>query len=117
MKADVITMEDVKQVMMEVQKQVSSTFPRNPTQEQVEALSCFFATLWSIITQMFTWLPPEEIKTVMINCGTWFAIGMLFGKSPELLVEILEKVKPAIEKKEMPDWLVAMLEEFRKYGR
>lgn len=59
--------------------------------DEGNALIAFINTLKSITDSVVAYLPPGERKEIKDVCGTFMDIGMLFGKSPRILVDILER--------------------------
>ena len=104
-----IVFEDLPKIMKEVTKEIVPIFGKVASTEEKLAFDTFVDTLSVLILKMFAYLPDEEKTDILINCGTWFAIGMLLGKSPKLLVEILNRVKPKIEPAEVPTWITDII--------
>jgi len=104
-KVPIIALEDLKEVMEEVTKELKPLLNKVATPEEQEAAATFFGTLANLTLDIFDYLPPGELDEVLTNCGTWFDIGVLLGKSPQLLLGILNRVNPKIEDREIPDWL------------
>jgi len=103
-KLPAIASEDLEKVMDEVTKDLKPLLNRELSIEEKKALDTFVGTLSVISLNIFDYLPPEQQDEILTNCGTWFDIGVLFGKSPQLLVEILSKVTPRLVGTEVPDW-------------
>ena len=59
--------------------------------DEANALIAFINTLRGITDTVLAYLPPGERKEIKDVCGTFMDIGMLFGKSPRILVDVLEK--------------------------
>ncbi len=108
-KVPVIALEDLPEVMEEVTKELKPLLSRVGTREEQEAANTFFGTLASLALDIFGYLPPEQQSEILINCGTWFDIGVLLGKSPQLLLEILDRVNPKVGDIGIPDWLANKL--------
>ena len=104
-KLPAVAPEDLGKVMEEVVKELKPLLSRLTREEDLANIT-FFGTLSALTLNIFDYLPPEQQEEILINCGTWFDIGMLLGKSPQLLVEILERVKPKVVDIEIPDWLI-----------
>jgi len=66
-------------------------------------------TLFRQSSVLFGYLPPEEQSHILTACGAWFNFGLLAGKDPGKLVDILEKANPVIEDIELPDWMWTMI--------
>ena len=108
-KVPVIALDDLPKVMEEVTKELKPLLSKVVTPEEQEVAHTFFSTLASLTLDIFDYLPPEQQEEILANCGTWFDIGVLLGKSPQLLLEILNRVNPQVEDTEIPDWLADKL--------
>ena len=73
--------------------------------EMKQAAMVFMGTLYRLTLNIFDWLPPEQQSEILTACGTWFDIGMLMGKSPLKLVDIIRNVKPRLINTDIPDWV------------
>jgi len=73
--------------------------------EMKEAEKVFLGTLYRLTLSIFDWLPPEQQFEILTACGTWFDIGMMMGRSPLTLVDILRNVKPRLINTDIPDWI------------
>ena len=105
----IISLESLREVMEEVTKELNPLLSRVVTREEQSAASMFFNTLAVLTFHIFDYLPPEEQKGILTSCGTWFGIGVLLGKSPKILREILDRVNPETGVTEIPDWLAERL--------
>jgi hypothetical protein len=92
-------------VMAELTRQLKSALGEGMTKEQQEAASIFYGTLCQLMMDIFGYLPAEEQSRIMVNCQTWLDVGMLIGKSPQKLVEILDAVNAEVETISVPDWV------------
>ncbi|MBA7700752.1 hypothetical protein ES703_109475 [subsurface metagenome] len=110
-KVRIIALEDLPEVMVEVAKELNPLISKVVTREEQNAASVFFSTLAALTHDIFDYLPPEQQDEILTNCGTWFDIGVLLGKSPQLLLKILDRVNPKIGNAEIPDWLASRLAE------
>jgi hypothetical protein len=108
-KLPAIVLEDGGMVMEEVTKELKPLLSTKMSTEEHRALNTFFGTLAALILDIFDYLPSEQQEEILANCGTWFDIGVLLGKSPKLLVEILDRVNPKVGNIEIPDWLADKL--------
>ena len=109
MKCKAITIESLKPVMEEVTQVLKPILEAHQTDDEIDALTVFLRTLLNIVNHLFSYLPPEEQKHILMACGTWFDVGFMVGRNPEKLVEILDKVNPAVEGVELPDWMWHMM--------
>jgi len=105
----VIERESLGPVMEELTRQIKPVLEESKTKDEKEAYNVFLGTLFSLASDIFSYLPPEEQSHILAACGTWFDVGLLVGKSPGKLVDILEKVNPAISNIELPDWMWSMI--------
>lgn len=104
-KVPTIALEDLTGVMKEVSKELKLVLSRALTREEQEAVTIFLGTLSAVALKTFGYLPSGQQDEILTHCGTWFDIGMLLGKSPKLLVEILKRVNPKVVGTEIPDRL------------
>ena len=108
-KLPIIVVEDMKKIMNEVTKESKHLLSKEMSINEQRVASTLFSSLSALTLTIFNYLPPEHQDEILTNCGTWLDIGVLLGKSPKLLVEILDRVKPKIEAVEIPDWLAFRL--------
>lgn len=59
--------------------------------DEANALIAFINTLKGVTDTVLGYLPPGERKEIKDVCATFMDIGLLFGKSPRILVDILER--------------------------
>lgn len=97
--------EGLAEIMEEVTKGIQALFDRDQTDGERRASNVFVGTLTSLSLKIFDYLPAEQQSELMTICGTWFDVGMLLGKSPKLLEEILSRVVPKLRVIEVPGWL------------
>ncbi|MBA7652118.1 hypothetical protein ES703_59947 [subsurface metagenome] len=108
-KLPAVVLEDMEKVMDEVTKQLCPLLSAETSIEEQRAATAFVGTLSALTLRIFDYLPPEQQHEILTTCGTWLDIGILLGKSPKLLVEILNKVNPKVENVDIPDWLADKL--------
>ena len=88
-------MADTKEwgaVLEEISKEVEKIMDDGPkTPLEKGAFAAFSATLRHTNENMFPYLPPGDKEDLLALCATWLDVGMLFGKSPALLVDILAR--------------------------
>lgn len=108
-KIPTIAFEDLPRIMHEVTKELKPLLSTEMSGEEQKAANTFFGTLSALTLDIFDYLPPEQQDEILTNCGTWFDIGVLLGKSPQLLLEILVRAKPQIESTLIPAWLADKL--------
>ncbi len=75
------------------------------TREQQEASLIFYGTLCDLLMEIFGYLPAEEQSRILVLCQTWLDVGLLEGRAPQKLVEILDAVKGEVESVPVPDWV------------
>ena len=100
-----ISRESRRPVMDEVTKQLKPALGERMTREQQEAATIFYGTLCHLLMETFGYLPAEEQSRILVNCQMWLDVGILIGKSPQKLVEILDVVNAEVESFSAPDWM------------
>lgn len=100
-----IERESQMPVMEELTRQIKPILGESRTKDEKEAFEIVMGTLFRLASDIFSYLPPEEQSHILTACGTWFSVGLLVGKAPGKLVDILQKVNPVLEDIELPDWL------------
>jgi len=100
-----IAMESLKPVMDELTRQIKPILEEPKTDDEKEAFKVFLGTLFRLTSDIFSYLPPEEQSHILVTCGTWLDVGLLVGKSPGKLADILDKANPSVEDIELPDWM------------
>lgn len=71
-----------------VDKALAKPFARK---EDREAFYTFTNTLRTLAIKRFGYLPEEDRNDIITFCGTWGGVGILLGKSPGVLADILKK--------------------------
>jgi len=109
-KLPVIAGESLEAVLDEVSKEITKVLAKTPSKGERIALSAFFGTMTKttldILNGIIFPLANEEREDILTACGTWFDIGMLAGRSPELLVAILKRANAKIEEFTPPEWFM-----------
>jgi len=100
-----VSKESQKPVMAELTRQLKTALDERMTGEQQEAAAVFYGTLCQLMMKIFGYLPDEEQSRIMVNCQMWLDVGILIGKSPQKLVEILDAVNAEVESFSAPDWM------------
>jgi len=104
-----IDRESQMPVMEELTRQIKPILEESRTKAEKEAFNIFMGTLLRLASDIFSYLPPEEQSYILTACGAWFDVGLLVGKAPGKLVDILQKVNPRLEDIELPDWMRSMI--------
>lgn len=115
MKYEAIALEDMKSVMDEVTRGITPL--ARIEGEDKEALAAILGALLTMMSDIFAYLPEEERSHILVNCATWYDIGLLVGRSPRKLTEIMDKVNPAIEEVELPDWIDKFVHDLTMDGK
>ena len=93
-------MADSKQwakVLVEVSKETNKVLDETPADPlEKGAFAAFVASLREETSVLLAYLPPGERGDMEALCATWLDVGMLFGRSPAILVEILERTQTSI---------------------
>lgn len=110
MKCEAITIESLRPVLEELTREIKPILENaKRTEDEKAAHNLIYGTLLNLVNQIFSYLPPEEQSHILITCGTWFDFGLLVGRAPEKLADILYKVNPSVEDIELPDWMWSMM--------
>lgn len=105
-----VSKESQRPVMAELTRQLKSALGERMTREQQEAATVFYGTLCQLMMDIFGYLPAEEQSRVLVNCQMWLNVGLLLGKSPQKLVEILDAANAEVGTFSVPDWVSGQLE-------
>ena len=85
-------------VMDELSREVGKALKKPPDKrEERAALYAFFGSLTTLAAKRFQYWPAEDKNDLEAMCGTWMNVGILFGKSPKLLANILKRAGARIE--------------------
>ena len=85
-------------VMDELSREVNKTLEKPPDKrEEREAFYAFLGSLTTIAAKRFQYWPEEDKNDLESMCGTWMNVGILLGKSPKLLADILKRANARIE--------------------
>lgn len=105
-----ISKESQRPVMAELTRQLKSALGERMTREQQEAAAVFYGTLCQLMMEIFGYLPAEEQSRILVNCQMWLNVGLLLGKSPQKLVEILDTANAEVATFSVPDWVLGQLD-------
>ena len=84
-------------VLTEISKETEKVMDEAPADPlEKGAFAAFVASLREETSVLLAYLPPGERGDMEALCATWLDVGMLFGRSPALLVEILERTGASI---------------------
>jgi len=94
-----------EQIMHRITTEITSLHraQTDPIQKRVELV--LLGTLFDMTLQLFDWLPPEQQSEILTACGTWYDIGLLLGKCPERMKDILCDHSLAAIDIDIPDWV------------
>ena len=88
----VIAEESFDAVMDELSREVGKILEKPPDErEEREAFYAFLGSLNTLVAKRFQYWPEEDRNDLLATCGTWMNVGILLGKSPKLLADILKK--------------------------
>lgn len=96
----IIASECFEAVMDAVSKEVKKITDNPPENVDREAFLTYFNTLVDVADVVFHYLPDGDRADLKNLCATWMDVGILLGKSPQLLTEILKKTDAKINEKE-----------------
>lgn len=97
--------DDMMEVMNQLTKDLAPILKSLDDPQVKDAAELFMGTLSHLTLNIFDWLPPEQQSEVFTSCGTWFNVGLIIGRAPMKLMEILNRAKPRLTTTEIPDWL------------
>jgi len=115
MRYEAIALDDMKVIMDEVTREITPLV--RVEGEDREALAILIGSMLTMMSDIFAYLPEEERSHILVNCATWYDIGLLVGRSPRKLTEIMDKVNPAIEEVELPDWIDSFVHDLTNYEK
>jgi len=97
MSRKVITEESFAAVMGELSKEVKTILDTSPeNKEEKIAFALFLNTLKVALKQKVEYLPKGERDDIETICAVWMDVGILLGKAPQLLADILKKTRAKI---------------------
>lgn len=94
----VIALESLEAVLDEVSEEVRKIMDTPPDREEAIVVPIFVETVRGIIHEKFKYLPQGERADVESICASCLCIGLIRGKSPRLLADILKRTRAKIEK-------------------
>jgi len=100
-----VAKESQRPVVDELTREIKKCLGEPLTGDQQEAATVFYGTLCELMTEIFGYLPADEQSRILTNCRSWLGVGLVLGKSPQKLVEILDKVNAEIKDVRFPDWV------------
>lgn len=95
-KARVIEPESFETVMKEVAEEVKKILDKPPGKGEM-AFTVYYNTLRLAVRNTFSYLPKGERDNIETMCAVWMDVGILLGKSPQLLVDILKRTRAKLE--------------------
>jgi len=100
MSKKVIAAECFEVVMEEVSKEIEKILKILPesTMDR-ESLVAYLNTLEDMAEVVYAYLPKGERANVITLCATWMDIGILLGRSPQILTDILKRTGAKIEER------------------
>lgn len=116
MKYEAIALEDMKAIMHEVTREITPLVKKGEDEDK-DALKILLGTMLTMMSDIFSYLPEEERSHILVNCATWYDIGLLVGRSPRKLTEIMDKVNPSIEEVDLPDWIGSFVDDLTQHER
>lgn len=91
--AKIIATESLEAVLEEVSEEVRKIMDTPPDREEIIGVPIFVNTMRGIINETFKYLPKGDRAELETVCTSCLCIGMILGKSPKLLVDILKRTK------------------------
>ena len=117
MRYEAIEEEKWDAVMNEVTNQIRPFLEERKTEDEKDAFKLLLGTMLVVMDRIFGDLKAEEQDPILLSCGTWFDLGFLVGRSPQKLVEVMDKVSPGIVGVDLPDWLGPFAKSLTNYGK
>lgn len=97
--------DDSGKVMRELTRELQPIIQPTSDPELREAQKVYLGTLFRLTLKLIDWLPSQQQNEILTACGTWFDIGLMMGRAPLRLVNILKTVNPRLVDAEIPDWV------------
>lgn len=93
----VITSDSFAAVMEEVSKEVKTILDTSPEKKEEKiAFTIFLNTLKVVLKDKLAYLPVGERDDVETVCAVWMDVGILLGKAPQILSDILKRTRAKI---------------------
>jgi hypothetical protein len=86
-----ISAESFGDVLDELSKEVKAILDAPNSKEEMVAFVIYMNTLKGLANDVFGYLPKGERNILTDMCAAWLDIGLLLGKAPQLLAEILKR--------------------------
>ncbi len=83
--------DSFRAVLHEISKEVDKIMADPPEPEDVNAFTAVLNTVRAIAEKDLSYLPKGDMDTLMASYGTWVGIGLMLGRSPGLLADILKR--------------------------
>ena len=93
----VIAPDSLEAVLNELSKEATTVLDSPFNDEEKKAFVIFYNTLRTIAEQAFEYLPEGDKSDVVTMSGSWMCVGLLLGRSPKLLEDILKRTRAKIE--------------------
>lgn len=99
-----IIVDGLEETMEEVAEEIEKCNLDKPTERL--AFAVFYGTLNKMLLDITESLDlnSEEQEDIQTICGVWLDIGILLGKSPQILIDILKKTRPKVRIFTTPEW-------------
>lgn len=97
--------DDSGKFMKQLTKELQPILESTTDPELREAEKVYLGTLFRLTLNLIDWLPNQQQNEILTACGTWLDIGIMIGRAPLKLVDILKTVKPKLIDAEIPDWV------------
>jgi len=89
----IIPDESFDAVMDELSIEAHKILDELPDKREIEAAVVWYCTLKQLAMKRFQYWPEEDRADLLAMCGTWMNVGILLGRSPRLLADILKKTR------------------------
>jgi|GEM_PF-4482976 len=99
-----LIVDRLEETMNEVSKEIHRWSLDKPSERL--AFGVFYGTLNKMLLDVTEamGLSIEQKEDIQSICGTWLDIGILLGKSPQILIDVLKRAKPKVGSFSTPEW-------------
>jgi hypothetical protein len=99
-----VVVDGLEETMDEVSKEIHKWSLDKPSERL--AFGVFYGTLNKLLLDVTEamGLSIEQQEDIQTICGTWLDFGILLGKSPQILIDVLKRAKPKVGSFTTPEW-------------
>jgi hypothetical protein len=99
-----VIIDGLEETMDEVSKEIHRWSLDKPSERL--AFGIFYGTLNKMLLDITErmGLNVEQQEDIQTICDTWLDFGILVGKSPQILIDVLKRAKPKVGSFTTPQW-------------